>query len=590
MPIQSIENGELGYSVRTKLNQVIAKLIPATLESEGLMSVADKTRLDTLTPATIGAATAQQGSLASSAVQPGDISTTISLAASAVQPGDISTTVSLAASAVQPLGLGTAATASTTDFATAAQGILADSAVQPGDISTTVSLAASAVQPGDISTTVSLAESAVQPAAIATLSRTAYKIGSSLLNPTIGIAGDSICNYMSRLDFTHSLLTWYTFTSGGKLGVNWNPANYSQGGYIVAVGGKTTAQILSEQLPQIQARPPDILILNGGTNNTYNSITDLDQAVSDLTTVATSAIIAGTKEVYLYPIIPKYTNQWVTDIYRSGHQYINMKMAAFAKITDKVFYLNPDYALTLPNNIYYTAIPETLIDGTHISAKGSYAQRYLIPLPLENSTFLTTNPSSVWSSTYVYGNVLGNYGSMWASGGSLEGVSGNSNIALDWNLTNNSGLTVVPSIVTVNNVKKQRLTISGTPTLNTGRIRFSITKTSGTYFTGANSTWDAEMQIDVSNFVNLFMPSFGFSVAGGTTYTVNGIGPDTGSTPTYNFAPTNTNVKLNMYNTTTVSATSSCTGFTLYVELNGLVGNAASGTIDISSAGIFKVT
>lgn len=65
-------------------------------------------------------ATAAQGSLADSAVQPGDLAT-------------VATTGAYSDLSGKPT-LGTAAAAATTDFATAAQGLLADSAIQPSDL------------------------------------------------------------------------------------------------------------------------------------------------------------------------------------------------------------------------------------------------------------------------------------------------------------------------------------------------------------------------------------------------------------------------------------------------------------------------
>ena len=93
MPIPDIENNESGLSVRETLNDVIAAV-------NALGTAANEP--------TTAFATAAQGSLADSAVQPGD--------------------------------LGTAAYQSTTAFATAAQGSLADSAVQPGDLGNSASL------------------------------------------------------------------------------------------------------------------------------------------------------------------------------------------------------------------------------------------------------------------------------------------------------------------------------------------------------------------------------------------------------------------------------------------------------------------
>lgn len=104
---------------------------------------------DALTPADIGAATTAQGSLADSAVQPGDLAT-------------VATTGAYSDLSGLPT-LGTAAAQNVEAFATSAQGALADSAVQParkvdagtglsggGDLSQdrTLALANTAVTPG----------------------------------------------------------------------------------------------------------------------------------------------------------------------------------------------------------------------------------------------------------------------------------------------------------------------------------------------------------------------------------------------------------------------------------------------------------
>lgn len=80
-------------------------------------------------------ATAAQGALADSAVQPEDLGT-----AASADTTDFATAAqgALADTAVQPSDLGTAAAADTTAFATAAQGALADSALQPTAIGSTV--------------------------------------------------------------------------------------------------------------------------------------------------------------------------------------------------------------------------------------------------------------------------------------------------------------------------------------------------------------------------------------------------------------------------------------------------------------------
>ena len=76
-------------------------------------------------------ATATQGGKADTALQPGDALASLDTTVTGAQLNTIKTTVD---------GLGSASTASSGDFATAAQGALADSAVQPGDIDTIAEL------------------------------------------------------------------------------------------------------------------------------------------------------------------------------------------------------------------------------------------------------------------------------------------------------------------------------------------------------------------------------------------------------------------------------------------------------------------
>lgn len=91
-------------------------------------------------------ATSAQGTLASTAVQPGDLATVATTGdytdlintptIPAAQVNSDWNAVSGVAQILNKPTLGTAAAASTTDFATAAQGSLADTAVQPGDLAT----------------------------------------------------------------------------------------------------------------------------------------------------------------------------------------------------------------------------------------------------------------------------------------------------------------------------------------------------------------------------------------------------------------------------------------------------------------------
>jgi hypothetical protein len=127
---------------------------------EALDAKADIADLGTAAAADAGEfASAAQGALADSAVQPGDIGTAAAedatafasaaqgaLADTATQPGDlaaVATTGAYSDLTGKPT-LGTASAASTGDFATAAQGALADTAVQPGDLTGKADLASPA--------------------------------------------------------------------------------------------------------------------------------------------------------------------------------------------------------------------------------------------------------------------------------------------------------------------------------------------------------------------------------------------------------------------------------------------------------------
>ncbi len=102
--------------------EVTGKPTFSTVATSG--SYADLSNKPTIptTPGDIGAATAAQGALADSAVQPSDLSTVATSGAYTDLSG-------------RPT-LGTAASSDTTAFATAAQGAKADTAVQPGSLST----------------------------------------------------------------------------------------------------------------------------------------------------------------------------------------------------------------------------------------------------------------------------------------------------------------------------------------------------------------------------------------------------------------------------------------------------------------------
>ena len=166
-------------------------------------TLADQTDLQS---ALDGKATSAQGTLADSAVQPGDLGSV----ATSNDYGDLDNKPTLSTVATSNSyddlddlpTLGTAAAAATGDFATAAQGTLADSATQPGDLATVATTGdyadlinkptlgtAAAAATGDFATAAqgTLADSATQPGDLATVATSGdYDDLSNL--PTLGTA------------------------------------------------------------------------------------------------------------------------------------------------------------------------------------------------------------------------------------------------------------------------------------------------------------------------------------------------------------------------------------------------------------------
>lgn len=104
------------------------QLIEIGAGAAGVSSVNEQSGIVVLGYSDVGAASAAQGALAATALQPGDVGTAafedVAAFATAAQGA-------LAETAVQPGDLGTAASQPSSAFATAAQGAKADSAVQP---------------------------------------------------------------------------------------------------------------------------------------------------------------------------------------------------------------------------------------------------------------------------------------------------------------------------------------------------------------------------------------------------------------------------------------------------------------------------
>ncbi len=153
-------NGQTGAVVLTAAD-VSADAAGAAAAAQTAAESYTDTQVAAVTPASIGAATAAQGTLADSAVQPGDLPT-----------------------------FGTAASAATTDFASAAQGTLADTAVQPADLATVATTGAYTDLTGQPAIPNSPDDIGAATAAQGTLADSAVQPGDLAAVATSGLASD----------------------------------------------------------------------------------------------------------------------------------------------------------------------------------------------------------------------------------------------------------------------------------------------------------------------------------------------------------------------------------------------------------------
>ncbi|MCO5157603.1 MAG: hypothetical protein M9945_12785 [Aquamicrobium sp.] len=243
----------------------------ATIAAAGAKLVASDSSGDAGNVLASDFATASQGSLADTAVQPNDLATVATSGAysdlsgtptlgtaAAADTGDFATAAQggLAATAVQPNDLaavatsgaysdlsgtptlGTAAAADTGDFATAAQGSLAATAVQPGDLATVATTGAyadlsgtptlgtaAAADTGDFATSAQggLADTALQPGAIGSTVQ-----GHGDLLDDMAALSDPNADRMLFWDDSAGKVEWLTV--GANLSISGTTLNASGGG------------------------------------------------------------------------------------------------------------------------------------------------------------------------------------------------------------------------------------------------------------------------------------------------------------------------------------------------------------------------
>lgn len=395
-----------------------------------------------------------------------------------------------------------------------------------------------------------------------------------------------------------------TLTVGSASGVNLKMTE-TVDRYNLAQGGWTSTEILT-QIPYIQGWQvvPDILILNGGTNDgSYTNSAANIQAVSD------AALAAGVKCVCLMPMTPKVSGSFS---YNSAqlNQFLGAihKQETYARNTPGVFFFNPGSVFQDATSSVYAPIGGTTgsisavtADGLHPSVRGGEvaaqffapllkimsAQRYPKAIAQADVYDATNNPKA---------NLIGRAGVFYSSGvlsnaGTLNGTN-NAGIADGWQVnTQGTGPVITPSIVTsdfmAGGYKAQRFTLSGTTDSGGGLFQMVISFQDWSYAAFANSPRvDGEvcLRLNAPNLTKAnFIVNFSNSVGGG--------GPAVNFGPSWYTNPCDSITQSNDWLFVTIprpALTNSNTyGVNIYLQFAATPNTALSGYIDIAHCGAF---
>lgn len=367
--------------------------------------------------------------------------------------------------------------------------------------------------------------------------------------PTIGAAGDSIAdlfmgnygaNQTSSYIGSQSPLAWALALYPADVAIDGR--NYASGGHSFGVGGSTSAQMLSTQLPQIEARPPDILFIQTHQNDPIVAIADVATYAPNTEATALGALAAGVKLVIILSCPPHNA--------RSGANRakalagLNERLSRFALATPGVIYVDTLGVLLDPTAASSTLVPwvgsasaaafgSYSTDGVHPTSMGARAQGALIADVMRQIAPPRHPRAVVFNGGYdgtnnPKGNLLRNNGFFTGTGGLLSGVA-DVGVAANWEITTSNGVTVTPSLVTdALGYPAQRLTLGGTATAAAAVELKMATSAAGSYLSPSPGPGDFEMEcqamFNALAGVDLVTASVG--MGGVTMAAVCPIGPD----------------------------------------------------------------
>lgn len=423
----------------------------------------------------------------------------------------------------------------------------------------------------------------------------------------VGFAGDSIALGFGTVDFSLSPLAWYCYYMNPKSRkVNWDPrlaytdtspftALNPTGGYNFARSSETS-QNLTRQLNLIAQKPPDILLLQIGSNDSFASLTSTNTNLTAVTAFLDGVRRARVKHTVVFPVPPKQSNSTST-VARLTNEY-NKRIENYCKLNykDLTFFdnfrgiVNPTDEFYRPVGVFDGSTNTSVTtDGLHFSTYGVF-QFYNV---LENTLFKNlptinpkaTNVGDVWDATNnIRGNILGRNGIMFSEIGS-------SGISTGWTLTNGTGISAIPTRVQSElypGYTTQKLTLTGTPTSNTDRVTFGYTAFNSSFFNRGFTDHHFEIVYRIKSFNNLHLPAIQAQiVSGGSVFIAGGGGGASGMRA--KFSPIQDGY-FHITSTYPLKSLTTSNQIQIFVNIHGLSGLPVSGELEVGFVGLWPIS
>lgn len=419
--------------------------------------------------------------------------------------------------------------------------------------------------------------------------------------PIIGFMGDSKASGNGGKTFKSSALAWLMYQAY-PCRLKWDARSYANGGYNYGVGGSTTAQMVSTQIPQMQARTPDILWLESSNNDSLNVGADTNTPYNNTITTIQAAFDAGVKLIFLIPCAPRSSAVLSAATVRA-YLYLNERFRAYARATPGVIFLDfppvlvdygfSDYrprgdgGVTGSNQRPVGALSS---DGLHNSVEGCRAMSAILE-PHFRRLFAPRYPRVVSSGdTYhatdnPWGNHLGSKGLMQGTNGTLNAVA-NAGVAAGWTITTDNGLVVTPTLGTgtvgrLAGKPVQILTLSGTATGAGATLSMAC---NGPYTSwAAGTSVESEIIARMNGCANVSPPTLNVGLTNQQAVGGSGASPN-------DALVAGLDLDFFLFTDPTVpKPTTSDTNGQLTISFKVPTGTTASGAIEVGMAGMFSV-